>query len=562
MVEWVHQAAPIDTSAQKEIPVEPFICPRCAHKSRFNPFEGPARCPRCGYSPSPDGQLAPLDARPDEPRVEHAPRSRQALRQRFLAEILGLWDGTFRADPGAELPPQTDVEGFYEDYRWALGDPLVGFGGGRELTNAEKEEERQARMAFVAGYFALRRGDRSGAVAQFQELAQEHPDFVDAWLWLAAAAEGREDRQRYLDEALVRDPAHVLARDAMAVLQGRVSPSRARQSARPQTTAVRCPQCGGELRYEPGDSQVTCAHCGHTLLLPRTDLVNGEARLVGDLRLERRLRPVAWVQVDRVLQCQQCGAELTMTRHLAQVCLFCGSPNVLNAQARPGIEQPDGFLPFSLDEGEVRQALDDAARGTLGRLWPWRSDPELRVRELQAFYLPFWVFDGFVEARSARMSLFDRNDPRAKPQVTTDLLIFENVLLSGADAPSREFQAGILPFDLGALVPYEPRLLADWPAALYSLDVEAAVETAQASMLRQAVRAAGRGAELLLRFDDDEDDEEQEVRRSFRVTSATYQLVLLPAWATLVEVKGKLRLALVNGQTGKVTLSRPLRAAP
>jgi hypothetical protein len=296
-------------------------------------------------------------------------------------------------------------------------------------------------------------------------------------------------------------------------------------------------------------------------VLPRTDLVNGEARLVGDLRLERRFRPVAWVQVDRVLQCQSCGAELTMTRHLAQVCLFCGSPNVLNAQARPGIEQPDGFLPFSLDEGAVREALEGAARGAAGCLWAWRSAPKLRVRELQAFYLPFWVFDGFVEARSARMSLFDRNDPRAKPQVTTDLLIFENILLSGADAPSREFQAAILPFDVDALVPYEPRLLANWPAELYSLDVEAAVETAQASMLRQAVRAAARAAEPFLRLEDD-DDEEREVRRSYRVTSATYQLVLLPAWAALLEVKGRLRVALVNGETGKVALSRPMRAAP
>ncbi|MFN2182609.1 MAG: hypothetical protein ACK2UU_01400, partial [Anaerolineae bacterium] len=120
----------------------------------------------------------------------------------------------------------------------------------------------------------------------------------------------------------------------------------------------------------------------------------------------------------------------------------------------------------------------------------------------------------------------------------------------------------ILPFDLGALVPYEPRLLANRPAELYSLDVEAAVETAQASMLRQAVRAATtRDLEPLLRLEDD-DEEEREVRRSFRVTSATYQLVLLPAWAALLEVKGRLRVALVNGQTGKMALSRPLRATP
>ena len=248
-----------------------------------------------------------------------------------------------------------------------------------------------------------------------------------------------------------------------------------------------------------------------------------------------------------------------MTRHLAKLCLFCGSPNVLDRDARQGIEQPDGFLPFSRDERAVTEALGSAVRGPLERLWTRRLGRKLQVRELQALYLPFWVFDGFVEVRTSRMSLFDRNDTRAKPLVTRQLLMFENILLSGVVAPPREFLAGILPFDVDTLVPYEPRLLADWPAALYSLDVETAVETARASMLRAAVRAAVRVAEPLVRI---EDDEERDLQRSYRVTSATYQLVLLPAWAALLETRGKLRVALVNGQTGKVALSRPLLPAP
>jgi len=127
--------------------------------------------------------------------------------------------------------------------------------------------------------------------------------------------------------------------------------------------------------------------------------------------------------------------------------------------------------------------------------------------------------------------------------------------LSGLVTPPHEFLAGILPFEIAALVPYEPRLLADWPAALYSLDVEKAVETAQASMLRAAMRAR----EPLVRI---EDSKEDDARPRYRVTSATYQLVLLPAWAAILETRGKLRAALVNGQTGKTALSRPLPAGP
>lgn len=247
-----------------------------------------------------------------------------------------------------------------------------------------------------------------------------------------------------------------------------------------------------------------------------------------------------------------------MTRHLAQICLFCGSPNVLLRDARQGIEQPDGFLPFSVDRSAASEALRSAVRGARGRLWPRHSDQRLRIRELQGIYLPFWVFDGFVEVSTARMSLFDRNDPRAKPLVTRGLLMFENILLSGVVASPREFLAGILPFDVHALVPYEPRLLADWPAALYSLDVETAVEIAQASMLRAAVKAARRAMEPHLKS---EENREEDERRGYRVTSATYQLVLLPAWSALLETSGESKMALVNGQTGRVALSRPLPPA-
>jgi Zn finger protein HypA/HybF involved in hydrogenase expression len=538
--------------------VEPFICPQCAHKSSFDPYKGSARCPRCGYSPSMGQQAGKLVARSKEPRPEHTPRTREAFRQRLLDEILGLWHGTFRPDPLFELPAFSDIEDFYADYRWALGDELYGSPGIRDLSDAAQERERRARESFVAGYFALRRGDRTGAAEQLLELAQSEPDLVDAWVWLAAVAEEQQERIHYLEEALVRDPAHLLARDAMAILQGRVSPSRRKQAIGAQATAVRCPQCAGAFEYEPGSKQVTCAHCGHILSLRETDIVNGKARLMGDLRLERRFQAHTWQQVERVLQCQSCGAELTMTRHLAKLCLFCGSPNVLNRGARPGIEQPDGFLPFSLDESSVTEALGSAVRGPLDRFRIWRSGPNLQVRELQALYLPFWVFDGFVEERTARMSLFDRNDTRAKPLVTKKLLMFENILLSGVVASPHKFLAGILPFDVDTLVPYEPRLLAEWPAALYSLDVETAVETARASMLQAAVRAAERVTEPLVRL---EDNEQGNGRRGYRVTSATYQLVLLPAWAALLETRGKLRVALVNGQTGKVTLSRPLPPA-
>jgi hypothetical protein len=48
------------------------------------------------------------------------------------------------------------------------------------------------------------------------------------------------------------------------------------------------------------------------------------------------------------------------------------------------------------------------------------------------------------------------------------------------------------------------------------------------------------------------------VRRSFQTSGLTYQLVLLPIWICLLRADDELRLALVNGQTGKVAFSSAL----
>jgi hypothetical protein len=53
-----------------------------------------------------------------------------------------------------------------------------------------------------------------------------------------------------------------------------------------------------------------------------------------------------------------------------------------------------------------------------------------------------------------------------------------------------------------------------------------------------------------------------ELRRTFQVTTVTYQLVLLPMWVGLARQVHEARLVLVNGQTGRVALSSPLRSGP
>ena len=49
-----------------------------------------------------------------------------------------------------------------------------------------------------------------------------------------------------------------------------------------------------------------------------------------------------------------------------------------------------------------------------------------------------------------------------------------------------------------------------------------------------------------------------ELRRTFQVTTVTYQLILLPVWVALAMREREQRLVLANGQTGRVIFSSPL----
>ena len=199
---------------------------------------------------------------------------------------------------------------------------------------------------------------------------------------------------------MVLNPAHPLANDAMAILQGHVSPTAEPQGGRPgqQATTTKCPQCGGELHYEPGATEVVCPYCDHQVPLQQGNVLDGEARFVGDMRLKRRYQDRTWAEVGRIVHCQSCGAELAMSHRLSQQCIFCGSTNVLVEDNEYMLEQPDGFLPFAISEEQATEAIQEAQRSGLRRLKTWLvgKGKEQKVWNLQGVYVLTFTHNFFA----------------------------------------------------------------------------------------------------------------------------------------------------------------------
>lgn len=287
------------------------------------------------------------------------------------------------------------------------------------------------------------------------------------------------ERIACLDKAVHLEPAHPLALDALDIARGKASPTAGRQEPVSESTivVVRCSQCSGKLHYEPGTEAVQCRYCGHEISLQGADLPGPKAPSVTTLWLLRRYLSGIGDKVERVLYCQACGAELTLscpllgTHHLAQECAYCGSPHVRveDDPCRP--EQPDGLLPFEVDEKGATDAVCGAEHAA----------PEIKA--LQGLYVPFWMFDGVVEVR-----WLQRYQGQAPASAREEKVRYDNLLFPAVDIPPPSLLDEIPPFHLYKLVSYEAHFLADWPAQLPNLDVEVVVEDAYDALLEEALR--------------------------------------------------------------------------
>ena len=56
---------------------------------------------------------------------------------------------------------------------------------------------------------------------------------------------------------------------------------------------------------------------------------------------------------------QQCGAEHTIpAEKMSQRCRFCGSTQVMLSDSLGSFRQPDGLLPFFINEAGARESID------------------------------------------------------------------------------------------------------------------------------------------------------------------------------------------------------------
>ena len=475
-------------------------CPQCGTRMRYNAEHEQIMCPECQYSP--------LEARM-QAMQEKGPRQRVQL-----------------------------------SYRGEIN--------------------RNALAAFNSGHDYVHQGNKAKALESFKRAVFFQPDFADAHIAIADLVEDEETKRDHLSTVIAYDASNPEALRRLMILNGRLTPDavartyhyndqqieRIEQVEAKGNEVLLCPVCGGQLTV--WENQVECKYCGH--VEARASSANVGADLLSMALLERKSQPSRWVVGERILHCNECGAERTIpAQNLTHECPFCGSQHVVQQEPAEALEQPDGLIAFRVSRQQAGENIKAELKRTRHRIAAFFDDNRVASGTLEPMFLPFWLFDAIADVTETRTYTGgDRDMLRLAGQGVVTSTTFTDgmydVMVCGVTTPAPELTGKLAPFNLKEMVAYQSKLLAKSPAQLYGVDFDKASLQARGLISNAMREKHGRK---------DAGDERMKITVSSLVKSMSFRLVLLPVWiGTLLEVDDDTRAALVNGQTGKVILGK------
>lgn len=331
-----------------------------------------------------------------------------------------------------------------------------------------------------------------------------------------------------------------------------------------------CAQCGADLRYAPGQTELKCDHCGHVQAIaakaPRV-----KARALGELDLAKGLDddlPAAATEEVRSTHCPNCAAvvEFQGASHATE-CPFCATPVVVDTGSHRRIK-PQALVPFELTETQARVALT----GWLGSLWFAPNgllEYTRKGRAMAGIYVPFWTFDADTESnyRGQRGDhyyvtetvtvMVNGKSERRQQQVQKTrwtsvsghvVRDFDDVLVMASTSLPARLGNDLTPWDLGKLEPYATDYLAGFQAEGYTISLSDGRDKSHdimAGVIDQDVRRDIGG------------DVQRVDSVSTNYSAETFKHILLPVWTAAYKYGGKSYQFLVNGQTGEVQGERP-----
>ena len=252
-----------------------------------------------------------------------------------------------------------------------------------------------------------------------------------------------------------------------------------------ETTNYQCPACTGPLRFDSASGKLCCDYCGSTYDVAQVEALYGEKQAQADKAAEAAEKAASsgpvWGEMETgdlsSRTCTSCGAELVCgPETAATTCPYCGNPTVLGGQLS-GKLKPEYIIPFRMDK---KTAIENLKKYYKGKAFlPKAFKESNHIEEIQGVYVPFWLYDGRMEARGAYKAEISESHREGDYIVTTTRHFdvarvgdadFVRVPVDGSSKMPDAHMDAIEPFDYSDLKPFSTAYLPGFLADRYDED--------------------------------------------------------------------------------------------
>lgn len=347
-----------------------------------------------------------------------------------------------------------------------------------------------------------------------------------------------------------------------------------------QVTNFQCPACTGPMHFAEGSGRLECDYCGSSYTVAEVEALYAEkeqsAAQAFDKEEEKREEQAkereenaAWDSSGmssewgsdadglRVYNCPSCGAELICDETTAATsCPYCGNNTIVPGQLS-GALKPDYVIPFKITKEQAIAALRAHYKGK--KLLPKLFTDENHIQEIKGVYVPFWMFDGDVDADVTFDATISSTMTTNKERITTinhydvrraGVVTFSKIPADASTKMPDEYMDALEPYDYHELKPFSTAYLPGFLADKYDVSVEECSERADRRAVNSAIDAMYDSAASYI--SKTVKDETSQLHRG------DVHYALLPVWMLNTKWKDKTYMFAVNGQTGKTIGDLPV----
>lgn len=332
-----------------------------------------------------------------------------------------------------------------------------------------------------------------------------------------------------------------------------------------QTDQFSCPNCGGNVSYQPGTDSMECPYCNSQIEIPKLD------ESIEELDFDKYLEEKGTGEEMTIsaVNCSSCGATSTLEGHIQSAhCPYCDTPLVVKDQHSENIIQPKSLLPFKItkEEGIAR------FKRWVKKLWfapKALKRATLNFDHFKGVYVPYWTYDAdtntsytgqrgdyyyetvnYTTVEDGKTVIKTRQVQRTRWTFASGYVSnsFDDILVTATKSLPIKYVNKLEPWDMQNLETFNPNYLAGYITQKYQVDLKEGFELAKDIMdieIRNTIRRDIGG------------DTQRIITKRTGYNDITFKHILLPIYISAYYFKKKLYRFLINGRTGEVQGERP-----